>query len=227
VLVPAATAPVLAPPPVAGRVKVVRGFSFVPAAPFAAGRHRGADLAAPPGAVVRAACSGRVAAVGWASVTLRCGAWRVTLLPVVTSPRVRAGVRVRAGRVLGRVGASEAHAGLHVGVRREGDAFGYVDPVPLLRRAGGRGVPPVAVPAPPGIARRGPRPAAPAPATRGVSTPGRAPVRVSVPGHPGGLAPWPAWAGLTLLSLGAVGSGVRIGLRRRHAPAEVAVASAR
>ena len=43
---------------------VARGFAYSPAAPFAAGRHRGADFAARPGEPVRAACTGRVALRG-------------------------------------------------------------------------------------------------------------------------------------------------------------------
>src|SRR5688572_9429899 len=62
---------------------------FDPGRPFEAGRHRGVDLAAPPGAPVRAPCAGAVAfagAVGSAGrvVTLRCGSWRVTHLPLAT-----------------------------------------------------------------------------------------------------------------------------------------------
>ncbi len=119
----------LAPGPLA------QGFAVGPD-PFAAGQHRGADFAAAAGAEVRAACAGVVAFAGEAGsngrvVTLRCGRWRVTHLPLATIA-VRRGARVRAGAKLGTVGSSPAHEGLHLGVRREGDRFGYVDPLRFL-----------------------------------------------------------------------------------------------
>src|ERR1700710_2928388 len=83
--------------------QATRGFDYGPD-PFLAGQHRGIDLAAPPGSVVRAACAGTVAAAGMHVVTLRCGPWRVSELPLA-SVGVRVGARVRAGSVLGRAGA--------------------------------------------------------------------------------------------------------------------------
>src|SRR3954451_23973532 len=97
--------------PVGGAV--ARPFSFARATPFRAGAHRGIDLSASPGALVRAACAGVVAAASWHVVTLRCGRWRVTALPLV-SVSARVGERVRAGAALGRVGAMAGHTGLHV-----------------------------------------------------------------------------------------------------------------
>ena len=264
---------------------VTRGFDYGPD-PFLAGQHRGIDLTAPPGVVVRAACSGTVAVARLAVVTLRCGGWRVTELPL-TGVEVRVATRVRAGEVVGRAGVLAGHAGLHLGVRRAGDAFGYVDPAPLLRGAAAR--PPVVSP-PARVPRGGPRPSAPrarpdaaadhaapadgaarnaAPGHAAVSAdraPARAvrptarraarrrrahaaPAAAAAPARPtprprrrcgcrgcasrgslrsspggvrvpadaasGALAPWPAWVGLALLVLGAVGGGVRIGVRRR------------
>jgi len=202
VLATALTLATLVPPVPAD---IARAFAYDPAAPFVAGRHRGADLAAPPGTPVRAACGGRVAWAGNGVVTLRCGAWRVTHLPLATISG-RAGMRVAAGTRIGTLGRDERHTGLHLGVRRAGDRFAYVDPAPLLARRR----PPV--PLAPGPRRPLPR-AAPRVAAPRVSTP--APVRVRV--SPPGLAPWPAWLGLTLLLLGAAGGGVRVRLRRRRA----------
>ena len=104
--------------------------------PFEAGRHRGADFAAPPGAPVRAACGGRVVVAGQVGasgrvVTIRCGAWRVTALPLA-SVAVRPGETVREGDRIGTAARSPDHAGVHLGVRRDGDRFGYVDPLRFL-----------------------------------------------------------------------------------------------
>ncbi|HEX5619350.1 MAG TPA: peptidoglycan DD-metalloendopeptidase family protein [Solirubrobacteraceae bacterium] len=113
--------------------------------PFEAGQHRGIDLRAAPGTPVRAPCAGRVVVadrVGTTGgvVTLRCGRWRVTHLPLATIA-VHAGTPVARGARLGTVaaagtpgklGTGAAHAGLHLGVRREGERFGYVDPLRFL-----------------------------------------------------------------------------------------------
>jgi hypothetical protein len=199
---------------------VTRGFALGPD-PFAAGGHRGVDLAAAPGAGVRAPCAGRVVVadrIGSSGgvVTIACGRWRVSQLPL-RRIGVVIGQRVRAGALLGAAGTSSRHAGLHLGVRRAGQPFGYVDPLRFLGR-GGR-VPPVG---PAGRRRVGPRApvAAPRPALPlapvGVQAPARVPGAAPLP-----LAPWPAWAGLAGLLVAAAGrAGLRLrpGLRRRHAP---------
>jgi hypothetical protein len=200
--------------PVTGAV--ARPFAYEPSAPFRAGAHRGVDLAAPPGSAVRAACSGIVVTARWRVVTLRCGPWRVTHLPLA-AVSVRTGTRVRAGEVVGRLGTDPAHAGLHLGVRRADDRFAYVDPLPFLTRA--PSPPPVA--GAPRIPREGPRPS-PFRAPLHAAQPAR--VRVFAPARARALAPWPAWAGLALLLLGAVGGGLRFRARRRPAPLAQAVA---
>jgi len=203
-------------PPVGG--PVTRGFD-PGRSPYESGRHRGVDLAAPPGGVVRAPCSGRVVVAGRVGtggrvVTLLCGRWRVTQLPLATIT-VRRGTVAARGAAVGTVARSRAHAGLHLGVRRDGTPFGYVDPLRFLRAER-----PVA---PTPVGRRGPRPRAgrrwslprssnphPAAAPAGA---GSSPVRG------GDLAPWPAWAGLALVLAGA---GVRwrgVRTRRGQVPA--------
>ncbi len=204
---------------------VAAGFE-VGANPFAGGQHRGADLRAAPGAPVRAACGGRVVVAGRVGssgrlVTVRCGRWRVTHMPMATFA-VRAGAVIPRGARLGTVAESNDHAGLHLGVRREGRRFGYVDPIPLLSTS--PPVPPPAVaprrlhrrrpPRQPIAKRRPPNPQAPrpvaTPAPRPAGAPPATPAPRVVPARPGGLAPWPAWAGLALVLAGA---GIRVRMR--------------
>src|SRR4051794_36779348 len=99
---------------------VVGRFAYARSAPFTAGARRGIDIAAAPGAAVRAACRGRVAFAGAVpggrglGVTVRCGALVATHLGLVrlavrrgapVGPRARLGsggpggaARRRAGR---------------------------------------------------------------------------------------------------------------------------------
>jgi hypothetical protein len=194
---------------------VTRAFDYG-AAPFAAGRHRGADFAARPGAPVRAACSGRVVFAGVAAangptVSVRCGRWRVAYLPL-RALTVRRGARVARGALLGTAAGAGRHAGLHVGVRREGSRWDYVDPLGFFGTAGR---PPFA-PGPRALRRprAGPRTAAVPPPTRRTLPVTRAwPLPAPLPSRP--LAPWPAWAGLALVLAGAGGAGLA---RRRRAP---------
>jgi Peptidase family M23 len=217
--------------------------------PFESGRHRGIDLAARPGTTVRAPCAGRVAFAGLVGtsgrvVTLRCGVWRVTHMPLA-SIAVRTGATVREGAPLGTVAASREHAGLHLGVRRDGTRFGYADPLRFL-------APEHPPPSPLGRAPRPPRSAVPPPrhtarprpvaAPRPVAPPGPivaprpvaaprpiappAPVAAPAPaGSNRGLrppfAPWPAWLGLALVLAGA---GLRLRARPRTARGRVPAA---
>jgi hypothetical protein len=198
-------------PPVSGGVTR----SYDPGSrPFEARRHRGVDLAAAPGTKVRAPCTGAVAFAGRVGssgrvVTLRCGRWRVTHMPLA-SIGVRAGAAITRGALLGTVAASADHAGLHLGVRRDGTRFGYADPLRFLA-TGPMAPPPLGRPpraARPPRAGRPPRAARP---PRGMTPRPRAPVPRPVsagsnraPATP--LAPWPAWLGLALALAGA---GVR------------------
>ena len=228
-------------PPVRG--EVVRGFAYG-GDPFSRGHHRGADLAAAPGDRVRAACSGRVAFAGSAgasgrAVTVRCGAWSVTHLPL-RDIAVRAGDRVVAGAPIAAVAtALPGHAGLHLGVRRASDRLGYVDPAPLLREPPPH-VPPIGPSTTPRrIASPPPHPVPSSPDPRPAPLPSAVPARAApragsspagsaAPAARPALAPWPAWAGLALLLAGAAGAGTaRVRRARRVAPARAKAAPVR
>ena len=84
---------------------------FDPGRPFEGGRHRGVDFAAGPGAPVLAACTGPVVFAGRIGadgiVTLHCGRWRVTHMPLAT---ISARGFVKRGTPIGTVAASQQHA---------------------------------------------------------------------------------------------------------------------
>ena len=161
---------------------VARSFSYTRASPFAAGAHRGADLAAPPGTSVRSACAGVVVHAGRVPrhgrvVSVRCGSRRVSYLPLAKTV-VRAGALLRAGAPIGTVAAG--HGGLHLGVRREGDRFAYEDPLALIGAPNRPRLPP------PSPLRRPPR-AAPRPLM--IRRPAPRAVRVPRPSAPLVTAP--------------------------------------
>ncbi len=198
--------------------EVARSFAYARGAPFAAGAHRGADLAAPPGTAVRAACAGRVVHAGAVAgrdkvVSMTCGTRRVSYLPLA-AVAVRAGARIRAGAPVGTV--APGHGGLHLGVRREGDPFGYEDPLTLL----------AAPPRPFAPAPAPPAPRAPRPAATPWSAPRPLPPGPLPAGRASPLAPWPVWAGLALLLCGVAGTGTLALRRRRVAAACVEPAAA-
>ncbi|MBM6400422.1 murein hydrolase activator EnvC family protein [Phycicoccus sonneratiae] len=125
--------------PLAPVPRVVRPFD-APLSSWGRG-HRGLDLAAAPGAVVRAVEAGTVthagvvAGRGTVTVTHSDGL-RSTYEPVAAS--VGAGTAVAAGDVLGTLERSAgSHCGsaacLHLGARR---GVGYLDPLPLLTGGG-------------------------------------------------------------------------------------------
>jgi hypothetical protein len=133
-------------------------------------------------------------------VSIRCAGRRVSHGPLA-AVAVRPGAVVRAGAAIGTLAAG--HRGLHVGVRREADPFGYEDPAGLLpaTRRPSAPLPPPARPRGPAPRPRAglPRPAAPAPH------------RPAAPATAPGLV----WAGLALLATGAAGTGT-LALRRRR-----------
>ncbi|MFT2692697.1 murein hydrolase activator EnvC family protein [Clavibacter zhangzhiyongii] len=97
--------------------------------------HRGIDVAADPGAEVRAVADGTVSFAGVVVdrpvVSVQhAGGLVSSVEPVV--PSVAAGDVVRAGQVIGTVAGEPRHepsGGVHLGARLHGE---YVDPAPLL-----------------------------------------------------------------------------------------------
>lgn len=185
---------------------MVAGFTFEQATPFERGARRGVDLAAEPGAPVRAACAGVVTHAGpvpgpWRrGVTVRCGALAATHLGLAALA-VGRGVRVRRGARLG----SSAGRRVRLGARRLADRHGWIDPAALL------GTGPAAVP----LAPRSPRVPGGAPPRRD-----RVPVPVRHGPATSAVAssmPLLAWAGLTLAAVALPAGGLVRGRRRRHA----------
>ncbi|MFH9427641.1 peptidoglycan DD-metalloendopeptidase family protein [Streptomyces sp. NPDC017615] len=143
--------------PVGTRPAVLRGWE-PPATVYAAG-HRGVDLAAPPGAPVRAVAAGRVslagrvAGRGVVAVRLAGTSLRTTYEPVRAG--VAEGAEVRAGEVVGTVEGTGSHCPdtcVHWGLL---DGGTYLNPLALLPpwlldRGPSRLLPVLGVPVPPG-----------------------------------------------------------------------------
>lgn len=196
-------------PPVPG--PVLRTFTYGPDL-FAAGSHRGVDLRVRPGATVRSVCAGRVRFAGAVpgggqALSVGCGAWRVTLLPL-THLAVGEGEQIRRGQRVGVAAAASSHPGLHLGVRAADNRWGYVDPMPLIGRRAPAPVPVARVPSSRGLKRlppalrRGPVRRGPQriPIRRLAPARAPAPVATSVPAaRDAPLAPPAAWVGLALL----------------------------
>ncbi|MFI8350537.1 murein hydrolase activator EnvC family protein [Streptomyces sp. NPDC085596] len=142
--------------PVGSRPAVLRGWE-PPATVYAAG-HRGVDLAAAPGAPVRAVAAGRVsfagrvAGRGVVAVRLAGTSLRTTYEPVRAG--VTEGAEVRAGEVVGTVEGTGSHCPgtcVHWGLL---DGETYLNPLALLSpwllgRGPSRLLPVLGVPVPP------------------------------------------------------------------------------
>ena len=153
--------------------------------PYAAGQHRGIDIAAPVATPVTAAASGDVLFAGTAgssglTVSVRTGDGFDTSYLHLSAIAVHAGAHVSAGERLGAVGTSGTRSAvqphLHFGVREAGKRHAYIDPLSML--------PPVVAPPPSEAPRPAPAPAPlppqvpapePAPAPRGAPRPAPAP----------------------------------------------------
>ena len=203
------------------RGPVVGAFHVFPSAPFARGQRRGIDVAARAGAVVRAACPGRVSFTGalprrGLAVAVRCGSLMATYLGL-GHLTARTGSRVARGDALGVLGASGR---LRLGARRASDRRGYVDPMRLLTDS----VPPLRFPPTHPAPRAGRR--HPLPPTR----PAPRPLAPATPPAPGSATaprrlPWPAYPALALVASALPLGGLLHRRRRRtHAAAAAAVA---
>ncbi len=171
--------------------------------PYAAGQHRGIDIAGRVGAPVAAAAPGLVRFAGTAgssgaTVSVRSddGRYDVSYLHL-GSIAVRPGAHVGTGGAIGTVGMTGVRSAdaphLHFGVRAAGTRHAYVDPLTLLPPvATPRVTPPQAVPVPVAVpARPAPAPApVPAPRAPGLRVP--SPVAVRLPALAPSHAPAPA-----------------------------------
>jgi lipoprotein NlpD len=216
------------------RGPVQERFAYTSTTPFARGQHRGITIGGAAGEPVRAACVGRVSFAGalprsrGAGVTVNCGALTATYLRLA-SVAVRRGESIAVGDRLGRLGPR----GLHLGARRTGRRWDYVDPLTLL--AGDPGTRPAPLVRAP-HRRIGPRPlgapARPSPSPSPSPVPLPLPLRWSAPAAAAArpAVPVVAWLGLALLAgaLPALGlrrhrrRRARDALRSRHAPPDAA-----
>lgn len=205
---------------------VVRAFS-VGADRYAAGQHRGVDLAAAPRSRVLAACGGRVSFAGRVpgggrTVSVRCGSL-VATYQHLGSVTVARGQVVMAGGRIGRSGHVRPVPHVHLGARVASTGE-YLDPAGLFAD-GPRGQPVAPVPArrraPPAAPAPAARPLGPAPATVRAPAPLELPVAprgpaMTAPPAAAGPLPWPVWLGLALVALGLpLGGGLVIVRRRR------------
>lgn len=182
---------------------VTRPFTFTREQAYTRGAHRGADLRARAGSIVRAPCAGRIAHTGAVPavglvITIACGDHRVTLGPLARVTPAK-GAAVHPGSAIGRLGRGHGGA-LHLGVRAAGVDQGYVDPLALLVREPSPG---------PSAPRLSPRRSAPTAPLAPAAPPS---VFAATPA----TVPWPAWAGLTLALASASGSGIAVRRRRRR-----------
>src|SRR5262245_37247880 len=207
--------------------EVLRGFSLS-GYTYAAGQHRGVDVALAGSSVVRAPAAGDVAFAGslptnGMTVTISFGEYKVSLTHL-GALRVRRGAHVAEGDVIaapGPTGESEQTVPyVHLGVRL-GSGETYVDPLSLLPPRGASNPPPApeAPPAPPPVADPGAT-ASESPAEPEV---GSAPDPTPPPA-PSDAAPEPEPSGISVEAAAPSPSfGVRIGSSSRPAAARAAL----
>ena len=123
---------------------VVQPFSFDPAHPYAAGQHRGVDIAGDAGSTVVAPEGGSVSFAGTVptsgkSVTILTGDGYAVTLTHLGSVLVTKGAAVAEGDAVGTIGPSGdpevATPYVHLGIRIASDEEGYLDPARVLARS--------------------------------------------------------------------------------------------
>jgi len=118
--------------PVDGRV--LRPFTFDPAHPYAAGQHRGLDIAAAAGSAVRAPAGGTVTFAGTVpdggkTLSIETHAGYTATLLHLGSLGVARGAHVDEG---GKVATGGGEGFVYFGLRTTGNPQGYVDPLAFL-----------------------------------------------------------------------------------------------
>ena len=193
---------------------VLRPFGLGPD-PYAAGQHRGIDVGGPDGSTVRAPAAGIVTFDGslpthGRGVTIQTEDGYAVTLVHLGAVVVTKGVAVAEGAPVGTMGSSgtpeHAVPSVHLGIRRAGEAEGYVDPLGLLPPRAAPPAPaepppaaapapvptPVPAPSPPAAASPpppAPPPPAPAAAPPGVATAAQQPAQPPTPALASAAAP--------------------------------------
>jgi hypothetical protein len=150
--------------------RILAPFAFDPGNPYAAGQHRGIDVAGAPSAPVRAPATGSVSFAGTVpgsgrSVTIETpDGWSVTLTHL-GQLAVKKDAAVAEGDPVGTLadGSSGDDPYVQLGIRRTADAQGYVDPLAFLPAR------PVAAPPAPAAASPADAPPVPLAAARAVA----------------------------------------------------------
>ena len=160
---------------------VLQPYDFDPAHPYAAGQHRGIDIAGDAAATVLAPATGTVTFAGTVpssgkSITIATSAGDAVTLTHLGSLLVAAGAAVTEGDGVGTIGPSGdpevAQPYVHLGVRIAAEAQGYLDPLSVLPGRAAAPTSPAPAAADPGAGRTADAPgtgAAP-PATAAPST---------------------------------------------------------
>src|SRR5579885_3689597 len=137
---------------------VLQHFSFDPAHPYAAGEHRGIDVAGTPGEAVLAPRAGSVTFAGSVpgsgrAVTITTDDGYAVSLTHLGSVDVAEHVAVQEGDAIGRVGTGgegeHPEPYVHLGVRVASQDQGYLDPESFLPPRAAPAAPPPVAPAPP------------------------------------------------------------------------------
>ena len=164
---------------------VLQPYDFDPAHPYAAGQHRGIDIAGDAGATVLAPATGTVTFAGTVpssgkSITIATSAGDAVTLTHLGSLLVAAGAAVAEGDGVGTIGPSGdpevAQPYVHLGVRIAAEPQGYLDPLSVLPGRAAAPTSPAPAAADPGAGRTADAPGA------GAAPPAAAPPSTNVAG---------------------------------------------